>query len=350
MQTGNKRVVIIAMVKNECDIIEQWVRHNIQFCDAMLIFEDGSTDGTVDILNALYEEGMPLYFFQDDQKLGYQRAGIIGSLTAGAIEGFEADTVIELNADEFIMPFHPVRVKELIGWTDPRVPTYHMRTDYIVSSQTITGFEENILDHMKICFPRGLNEIADNYRVFVSRQRYLLDNSNSQIQLFPNYNVSLAHFPFRGPIQSKKKIIYRLLGLLSDIEVWNTDFDSRIKWAYSQLLNGNSWKDIGLRLYACDKSGGGKKPLFNLIYENEKFQKPIVKYRRFRLVPSKNDIDYEIQNTLVKIDRKKKDLLVEMAQIRDNKTKDDIKTKIHTYSEMAAIISSQRQFMTGLFK
>jgi hypothetical protein len=40
------RVVGITMVKNEADIIEAFVRHNLRFLDALVVVEHASADGT----------------------------------------------------------------------------------------------------------------------------------------------------------------------------------------------------------------------------------------------------------------------------------------------------------------
>ncbi|MBQ1762801.1 MAG: glycosyltransferase family 2 protein, partial [Aquincola sp.] len=50
----------LGMVKNEADIVEAFVRHNLHFVDLMVLLDNGSTDGTRDILEALQKEGLPL--------------------------------------------------------------------------------------------------------------------------------------------------------------------------------------------------------------------------------------------------------------------------------------------------
>ena len=59
------RSVSISVVKNEADIIEAMVRHNCQFLDHTTIVDNGSVDGTWEILTALEAEGLPLSIQQD---------------------------------------------------------------------------------------------------------------------------------------------------------------------------------------------------------------------------------------------------------------------------------------------
>ena len=55
----------IAMVKNEADVIEAFVRHNLGFMDALAIVDNDSIDGTREILVQLQQEGLPIILFDD---------------------------------------------------------------------------------------------------------------------------------------------------------------------------------------------------------------------------------------------------------------------------------------------
>ena len=60
MTVNNKKIFSITMVKNESDIIESFVRYNINIFNGMIILDNGSTDGTLKILKILESEGLPL--------------------------------------------------------------------------------------------------------------------------------------------------------------------------------------------------------------------------------------------------------------------------------------------------
>jgi hypothetical protein len=60
------RLIGAAQVRNEADIIEAFVRHNLSRLDGLLIIDHRSDDRTRDILAALAREGLPLALTLDD--------------------------------------------------------------------------------------------------------------------------------------------------------------------------------------------------------------------------------------------------------------------------------------------
>lgn len=52
------------MVRNESEVIEIWVRYNLQVLDALIVIDHESVDNTFEILTALRNEGLSLYLFK----------------------------------------------------------------------------------------------------------------------------------------------------------------------------------------------------------------------------------------------------------------------------------------------
>ena len=77
------KFTILSIVKNEADIIESFVRHNLQFADELFILDNGSDDHTFLILQKLQEEGLPIHLSQD-ATLGYQQQQLAAGLLASA--------------------------------------------------------------------------------------------------------------------------------------------------------------------------------------------------------------------------------------------------------------------------
>ncbi len=58
------RVVGVSRVLDEADVIEPFIRHHAALLDLPIVLDNGSSDGTVEILRALHEEGVALQVYQ----------------------------------------------------------------------------------------------------------------------------------------------------------------------------------------------------------------------------------------------------------------------------------------------
>jgi len=96
------RLVAVSIVKNEADIIEAFVRHAAAWVDHHLIFDHESTDGTRQILAGLVREGASITLFTDDAP-GHLQQFRSNHLTRVAAESHDADWVVPLDADEFVI-------------------------------------------------------------------------------------------------------------------------------------------------------------------------------------------------------------------------------------------------------
>lgn len=97
------KLIGISRVKNEIDIIEAFVRHNARHVDKLILLDDGSTDGSYEVLCALRDAGLPLVVLRE-ASIGYEQSRYMTRLLHMAVQQFGADWVVPLDADEFLEP------------------------------------------------------------------------------------------------------------------------------------------------------------------------------------------------------------------------------------------------------
>ena len=94
----------MTMVKNEEDIIEQFVRHNLTYFKKLYVFDHASSDNTVDILQKLAAEGLPVVLVYDHAStyVGYAQAEVMTSMLRMAMHENGAAIYFPVDADEFL--------------------------------------------------------------------------------------------------------------------------------------------------------------------------------------------------------------------------------------------------------
>ena len=97
-------IIGITNVKNEEDIIESFIRYNMKILDQLFIVDNGSTDGTLDIINSMINEGFPVTL---THRIGeFNQIEIMNELLSNVLYGKHAtisDFIIPLDADEFLV-------------------------------------------------------------------------------------------------------------------------------------------------------------------------------------------------------------------------------------------------------
>ena len=95
------RSVAITCIKNEIDIVEAFTRHTLALVDQLVVLDNGSQDGTVDVLQALVKEGLPLEIVEDGLPGQYQPQRMTRLMHEHAVARYDADWVFPLDGDEF---------------------------------------------------------------------------------------------------------------------------------------------------------------------------------------------------------------------------------------------------------
>jgi glycosyltransferase involved in cell wall biosynthesis len=98
---SNMTIIGVVCVKNEEDIIEAFVRHNLFYLQKLIVLNHGSTDKTSAILSRLVAEGLHLVV-EDDPSLGKFQGEKMTRLMQRAVNEHGADWVLLLDGDELI--------------------------------------------------------------------------------------------------------------------------------------------------------------------------------------------------------------------------------------------------------
>src|SRR5215472_5887707 len=101
VRSDSMRLFGVAMVRDEADVVEAFVRHNARVLDGLVVADHGSLDGTREILTQLREEGLNLRVVPIEEP-GFFQSRRVTQLTREALSLHGADFVFALDGDEFL--------------------------------------------------------------------------------------------------------------------------------------------------------------------------------------------------------------------------------------------------------
>jgi glycosyltransferase involved in cell wall biosynthesis len=214
------KLVAISRVRNEVDIIEAFVRHHAYYCDKLLILDDGSTDGTYEVLVQLRSQGLPLVVMRE-RSIGYEQRRYMTKLLHTAVHQFGADWVAPIDADEFIEPAggltladalaNAEQMPQEIGWNN-----FVWRHDLAERADThpISYLHLRMplrRDHTKVLVPASI--VGPGTELAQGNHSVLSNGVELPSGFLPT--VQLCHFPIRGTEQYASKVAIGYLNYLS---------------------------------------------------------------------------------------------------------------------------------------
>lgn len=207
----------IAMVKNEADIIEASIRHNLAFVDLMVVIDNDSSDGTRQILQALRQEGLPLLII-DDPVFGHFQSEKVTQTYRMVAPVFGPDIVYLLDADEFLrapdratleaaLATLPAGSSALLPWTTyvPRgdVDPARLLADPLGTVTERRRQEEPV--YYKAVIRR---DPADDARLVIEQGNHAVRRSDGvAVAQHLVQGAALAHLPVRSVEQLSAKVI-----------------------------------------------------------------------------------------------------------------------------------------------
>jgi len=226
LQLGKKsmnKIFSISMVKNEKDIIESFIRYHIKIFDGMLILDNGSTDGTIDIVMKIAQEGLPVYLIYDDNP-SYIQSVITTKLLYKAIKKYSPDFIFPLDADEFIFSKKIRNLRKYFSTNLSKDSLHYFSWVTYVPTKKDDKLEKNILKRVvyrrreqntfdcKVLIPSW---IPKKYKVVIKQGNHDIEVAGAPVlKKIISKNVFLGHFPIRSINQAKSKY---LVGWLANL-------------------------------------------------------------------------------------------------------------------------------------
>jgi len=285
----SKKILSISMVKNEADIIESFVRYNMNFLDEMIILDNYSSDNTLEILNLLKKEGLNLQILKDDDN-DFDQTIKTNLLLSKAVHEFNADIIVPLDADEFLISSenqNPRKYLEMIEFPEylsvkwkTYVPTFDNENEKFIPSK-ITFSREDLGEYRKVILPK---ELFEKYDVKISKGSHKLLFDEKYKDLIKNKldeNLRVAHFPIRSKEQFISKISIGWINNL--IDVHRSKYESwHLKEIFNDIKSGLSLNEKDMIDFAKNYSMENKEKEVRIKYDpmDLSFSKDIsIKYK-----------------------------------------------------------------------
>lgn len=227
----NPCTVSLSVVKNEADIIETMVRSNLRFIDFMVFVDNGSVDGTFEILKSLAEETGRISV-DIDRRLGHVQQQIVNAGIRNIARDMNPRHVLLLDGDELLIA-DPGKFRDhmqaeenslLLPWTTfvPTDSDDDQETNPVRRIKNRRRVEKP--QFFKVTIPRAQLETA---HVSAGSHSFSVDGKK-----FPSVKcdtIALGHWPVRSVDQILAKVL---------IGSWN------MRLREQQKNEGYQWHEI----------------------------------------------------------------------------------------------------------
>ena len=219
------RLLGAAVVRNEADIVEAFVRHNLAVLDGIAIVDHGSIDATPDILRALADEGLPIFVARDDTP-AFDQQPMLNRLVRHLFATSDVAWVFPLDADEFLRTPSRTALEATLGAAGPvtnvtldwftYVPDCERCGDALACLRGARRVRDDRHGFRKVAVSRAFASDADLY---VTKGQHRVESRKTPPQrrpavILPPDALSIAHVPIRSARQFTQKVALGWLSLL----------------------------------------------------------------------------------------------------------------------------------------
>lgn len=259
------RTIGLSMVRNEQDIIEPFVRHNLSFLDFFIVVDNKSLDATRDILVSLTHEIGRMAVW-DKSDFGCSQSDLMTNLLHRVQSVFFADFVMFFDADEFISaPSKEAFLEQLetiptykvgkIPWKTyvlPKHGDFDAMAENPPSSMSWIRKEEGEQHYKAILRLDGrllptYSVSPGNHRLFDGADKDNPFLSDKEVPFVSLSNCHMLHFPVRSEAQITSKSVNGWMSIeakrqkgahmaRNEAHQWKENFDRAVKGQIGSIL------------------------------------------------------------------------------------------------------------------
>jgi hypothetical protein len=258
------RLIGAAQVRNEADVVEAFVRHNLGVLDGLAIVDHGSLDATPDILRSLIAEGLPVFLGHEDAP-AWDAQVMRNQLVRHVFATSDADWVFPLDADEFLKTPERGVLEEALAalaglshvameW-HTYVPSFDAGADMLALLRSARRLRDD---------GHGLRKVAVS-RAFAARAELFMTKGQHRVEtrtaggkephpaVLPPDTAVLAHVPVRSARQFTAKIAVNRLASLNVPEREQNE-SIHLREAYEYIASGRPLTPGQLKAFAVNYS------------------------------------------------------------------------------------------------
>lgn len=253
------------MVRNEADIIETFIRYNLQFLDEMIIVLHAPADGTDRIVADLKREGLPIVI-EHNRELAFRKCAWMNTIARDVLAQKRADFLFMLDADEFIKTPSREFLERAID-AIPLGATAVLRWESYVPSPDDAANEINPLkriQHRCSKESQPVCKVIVNAHFGADHTLAIAEGNHAVIRRIRGAEIPVRHVTFRGlslahfPVRSASQLLTKaMIGTWSRwLQNGGVDKQMHISghWVqfYQELMHGGNISSERLRDLALD--------------------------------------------------------------------------------------------------
>jgi len=211
------KLAMTVMVRDEADIIRPMIEHHLdQGVDVLIVTDNGSVDGTAEILGEFAERG--LIDLRHDPVQRKQQSSVVTGMARDAATRYGADWVVNADADEFWVTRDPaLTLKQAFEHIDPALRAFAVPVVDMTGPAALAGTglqrliyrDERTVEQLNAV---GLHAHSTPDAVHVGDPDIEVAQGNHFVNLEsagepdPAYAVEVLHFPWRSWRQFAHKV------------------------------------------------------------------------------------------------------------------------------------------------